>query len=150
MSLHTIRRSCVARHWIGALAVLVLAMRAAVPTGFMVGQAGGHLSFVLCPVVGSTLALHGVAAESSKHLLHHHSGGAASTSPLDAHAAHHLTAAASCPFALATGAALLSQVLKTPDPYYTALRPVLVPAVHSYPAAPPPRHQAPRGPPALV
>ena len=150
MSLHTIGQSPIARRWIGALAVLVLAMRAAVPTGFMVGQAGDHLSFVLCPAVGSALALHGVAAESSKHLLHHHSGGAASTSQLDAHAAHHLTAAASCPFALASGAALFAQALKTPDPYYTALQPAPAPAVYSYPAAPPPRHQAPRGPPALV
>ncbi len=150
MSLHAIWQSCVARHWIGALAVLVLAMRAAVPTGFMVGQAGGHLSFVLCPAVGSALVVPGVAAQSSTHLLHHHSGGAASTSQLDAHAAHHLTAAASCPFALATGATLLSQVLKTPDPYYTALQPAPAPIAYSYPAAPPPRHQAPRGPPALV
>ena len=150
MSLHTIRQSSAARHWIGALAVLVLAMRAAVPTGFMVGQAGGHLSFVLCPAVGSPHVLPGVAAEPSAHLLHHHLGGAAGPSPLDAHAAHHLTASASCPFALASGAALLSQALKTPDPYYTALRPAPAPAVYSYPAAPPLRHQAPRGPPALV
>jgi hypothetical protein len=141
MSLHTIRQSCVARRWIGALAVLVLAMRAAVPSGFMIGQADGHLSVVLCPAVGSPIAVHSASAEGAMGAMHHHA---------DAHAAHHLTAAASCPFALATGVALLSQVLKTPDPYYIALRPTVAPAVNSYPAAPPLRHQAPRGPPALV
>jgi hypothetical protein len=82
--------------------------------------------------------------------MHHHSSGAPIASHTDAHAAHHLTAAVSCPFALASGAMLLSQVLKTPDPYFVALRPAPAPAVPSIPAAAPLRHQAPRGPPALV
>jgi len=144
MSLHTIGQSPIARRWIGALAVLVLAMRAAIPTGFMLGQADGQLNVVLCPAVGAPLAPlapHDASAESLMSGMHHHA---------DAHAAHHLTAAASCPFALASGAVLLSQALKIPDPYFVALRPAPAPVVLSVPAAAPLRHQAPRGPPALV
>src|SRR5260221_11662004 len=97
MSLHTIRQSCVARRWIGALAVLVLAMRAAGPTGFMIGQADGHLSVVLCPAGGSPMAVHSASAEVAIGAMHHHAGGHAA----EAHAAHHLTGAGSRPFALA-------------------------------------------------
>ena len=132
MSLYAIGRSGATRRWIGALAVLVLALRALVPTGFMLAQAGGHLTVVVCPAAAPTLTMAG---------MHHHAG---------AHAAHHLAAAASCPFALSGGAMLVSQALTTPDPYYVGLQPVPAPTVVSHPAAPPPRHQAPRGPPVPV
>jgi hypothetical protein len=134
MPLHAIGRSRAARRWIGGLAVLALALRSLVPTGFMLERLDGQLSMVLCAAAAPTLSMPG---------MHHdaHLGG---------HAGHHLAAAASCPFALSGGATLASQVLKVPDPYFLALRPARVPALATLPAAPPPRHQAPRGPPALV
>lgn len=135
MSLHAIGRSRSARRWIGGLAVLALALRALVPNGFMLERLDGRLSMVLCTAAAPTLSMPGM-----HHDMH-----------LSGHGAHHLTAAASCPFALSGGATLFAaQALKIPDPYYLVLRPARVPALASLPAAPPPRYQAPRGPPALV
>ena len=135
MSLHAISRSRAARHWVGAVAVLVLALRALVPTGFMLERVDGRLSVVLCAATAPTLAMPGM-----HHDMH-----------LAGHGVHHLMAAASCPFALSGGASLFaSQALKVPEPYYMALHPARARAVDSIPAPPPPRHQAPRGPPTLA
>jgi hypothetical protein len=137
MSLHAIGRSRAARRWLGGLAVLVLALRALAPTGFMLERVDGQLSMVLCSGAAPTPGMPG---------MHHgpHPGGQAGHP-------HHLAAAASCPFALSGGASLFAaQALKVPDPYFVVLRPTGAPTLTSLAAAPPPRHQAPRGPPALV
>ena len=134
MSLHAIGRSRVARYWVGAFTVLVLALRVLVPSGFMLEHADGRFSMVLCAAAAPTHSMAG---------MHHHM-------QMGGHGAHHL-ATASCPFALSGGASIVaSQALNVSDPYFVALCPARPPAVASFPAAPPLRHQAPRGPPALV
>jgi len=150
MSLYAIGHSIAARRWIGALAVLVLALRALVPAGFMLAQVDGRLSVVVCPAAAATLAV--ATASDGASMPGMHDGAGALSTPLHtgAHAAHHLAVAASCPFVLSGGAMFASRALRTPDPYLIALRPARAPAVVSFPAAPPPRYRSPRGPPTLL
>jgi hypothetical protein len=143
MSLQTIGRSHAARRWIGALAVLVLGLRGLVAYGYMLAPVEGRLSVVLCPeaVAGQGLpAMH--HGEHATHGMHSNQGPHATL-----HGAHELASAGSCPFAIATAALLAPQVFKAADPYFVAVRQAAQPAVYVIPAAPPLRHQAPRGPP---
>jgi len=124
------------------LALFAFAMQAAVPAGFMLGAVNGHVGYVLCPAGGAVTrhgAMHHAMVAGAMAGMQHasavsHEGGSA---------AH----AASCPFALASGTALLAYALAVPEPHYTYLRPRAPPPLQSLPAAAPPRYQAPRGPP---
>ncbi len=112
------------------LCVLVLGLRALVPTGYMYGMADGHAGLIMCPA--------GL-----------HSGMPAHHMPVNSHGGH-APAAEQCPFALAAAAGLLAAGQAPPEPYFQVVHPVAVWIVASLPAAPPSRYHAPRGPPSLV
>jgi hypothetical protein len=152
MSLATLHRSCAARRWFGVLVVLAFGLRALAPTGFMLERVEGHLTFALCDGLAPALQLPGMPHH---HATMAHPSGLAdadtpsSSSQAGAHAGH-VAASGACPFALSGGAAFGSQAPAPAAPWFVLVRPAAAPAVVSLPASPPPRHQAPRGPPALV
>ena len=116
------------------LALCAFALHAAVPMGFMIGVAGGHVRLELCPAVAP---VHPMSTVQMAGMTHH--GGI-----------HAGAAASSCAFALAGATALLSPAPDLAQPYYVYLQPVRSAVIFSLPVEPPLRHQAPRGPPALV
>ena len=122
MTLQAFHRSPLARRCFGVLVVLVFGLKALMPTGFMLASIDGHAQLVMCP--------------AGAHHAHH--------------AAHAAIAAQQCPFALASGAALAVQAQAPAEPYFTTLQSAHADAVVSVPLAPPLRHRAPRGPPALA
>jgi len=124
----------VRRRWFALLALCALALHAAVPTGFMVGVADGHAGLVLCPGVGPVHATNAAQMPGMNHHAGLHAGAAAS----------------SCAFALAGAAAMQSHAPVVAEPYYVYLQPARSALIVSLPAEAPPRHLAPRGPPALV
>jgi len=138
------------------LALLALAIRALVPTGYMLAPVAGHLSLVFCPATyaGGDVAL---PAAGNEHQLHHHHdsqlAGATGHEGHEGHAGHAAHAALEnqhCPFALANGTALLAQSAGSSETYYIVLQPARLERVDSSPAAPPLRHRSPRGPPSLA
>ena len=136
MASQTIFRSRI-RRWISVLAVLVFAVRALLPTGYMLTEVHGQLSMVMCPA--------GL----------HHGGGTHHLSPMPPmdgmhHSAHDSLSTTHCPFALAGSVGLLAQAPAPAEPYFVLLRRPLAVAVVSVPVAPPLRHRAPRGPPSLA
>jgi hypothetical protein len=138
--------SRVAHRGLRALALLAVGLRVLLPTGYMLEPHAGQLRLVICPAAGHVPDMAG---------MHHApglvSGGMPGAAPDAGHASHHrLAAVASCPFALSGGALLATQALKTTDLWFVVLRPAAPPPLISLPAAPPLRHQAARGPPALV
>jgi hypothetical protein len=138
MSLQAQHCSAWFRCGFGALAVLALALRALIPTGFMVTAVEGHAQLVVCPAgLHRSAHLHPMAGT-----LHHVAGaehGAAATHSAD-----------QCPYALAGGPGLAGAALEPAQAFFVQLQPVRAAVLATLPAAPPPRHQAPRGPPALV
>ena len=139
MSLQELHGSARARSWFGALLVLAFGLRALVPTGYMIDAVDAHARLVLCPA--------GLHQAVGAH--HHHSGmGQLAGMNHAAHGAQH--AAADCPFALASGAALVAAARQPAQPYFAWLPRAPAVAVASIPTAPPPRHHAPRGPPSLA
>jgi hypothetical protein len=122
------------RRCLSVVAILALALRALIPTGFMIAADAGHARLVVCPA-GIHDALHA-----------HHAHQADGTG----HAGEASHNADLCPYAMAGGPGLAGLAPGVSEPYFVRLetaRPV-VPA--SVPAAPPPRHHAPRGPPFLA
>jgi hypothetical protein len=137
-------RSCRLRRWLGVLAALALALRVLVPTGYMLAAVHGRAQLVLCPA-----GLHQGAHR------HHgagavHQASAMELALLHGHAAGFAHAAEQCPFALAGGAGLAGAVPEPAQASFVLLMPVRTAALATVPVPPPPRHQAPRGPPALV
>ena len=156
LSLRRIGRSGAVRRWCGSLALLAMVLKAAIPVGFMVAAVDGHASLILCPsgihrhsatvVAADMPAMAGMEmGVPAPHVT------ATEHGPGDAHAAHAAQhAAAECPFALASGAALAS-ASEEPSARYFELVPRAAPIVlATVPIAPPPRHEAPRGPPSLA
>ncbi len=143
MSLQAIHRSRAARRWIGALALLAFGLKALVPTGFMLAAVEGQVRLVMCPAGMH----HPPGMPTMAEMIH--GPGAEHAATVD-HAAHAALASQQCPFALASGAALLAQAPSPAEPYFLWLPPARAGAVASVPAAPPLRHHAPRGPPALA
>jgi hypothetical protein len=123
----------VRRRWFAQLALCVFALHAAVPMGFMVGVSGGHARLVLCSAIAPVHPMNGAPMAGMVHV-----GG------------HAATASSSCAFALAGAAAMVSPAPILALPFYVYLQPVRWALLDSLPLEPPPRHQAPRGPPALV
>ena len=143
MSLRTLNRARRTRGWFGLLAILVFGLKALVPAGYMIAAVDGHARLVMCPA--------GLAHAGSMH----HSVGMPAIAGMELsaglnHAAHAQLAAYQCPFALAGGAGLLARAPVLILPYFLTLQRTAVPVVPSAPIAPPLRHLAPRGPPALA
>jgi hypothetical protein len=145
VSLQVIGRSAPMRKWLGALAVLVLAMRSLVPTGYMLAPVEGHLSVVICAVDAPLGAMTGAHHHHGAHV---HSLSDAAVAGF-AHASHH-AANSTCPYAASSGALLAHAAAMVTAPYFVALQPESPRPDASIPAAVPLRHKAPRGPPTLV
>ncbi len=115
-----------ARRSVAALVLLAVLARALIPTGFMPVAGDGAMRLVVCDGT-----------------MHHHppsDGGHPGTPP---------THDSPCPFAASGGPGLLYSM---PDLSFTAATfatAVSIPE-SSLPSEPPPRHSAPRGPPAIV
>jgi hypothetical protein len=120
------------RRTLSVLAALALALRALIPTGFMLAPVDGHAQIVICPA-----GLH-----EASHA--HHAGAAAG------HAAGSAHAADQCPFALAGGPGFIGAAPDLAQPYFVLLQPPPTVALASVAVPPPLRHHAPRGPPALA
>jgi hypothetical protein len=117
------------RRGLSVLVLLALALRALIPTGYMITAVEGHAQLALCPS-----GLHWAG-----HLHHEVDHGAGIT-----HGADH------CPYALAGGHGLAGAAPEPAQPYFVLLRPAYAVAPASVPAEPPLRHHAPRGPPSLA
>lgn len=126
------------RRTLFVLAVLAVAFRALIPTGFMIAAVDGRAEFIMCPA-GLHHAGHG-----------HHLAGAVHQAVGHDHAAGFAHAADQCPFALAGGPGLTGAAPELAQPYFVLLQPLRTVAIATVPNAPPPRRYAPRGPPALV
>ncbi len=126
---------------LGVLAILALAMRALIPTGYMVAPVDGRAQLVICPA--------GLHLHQAAHL--HHTAGAAGTAH-EAATAHGGMGHTSelCPFALAGGPGLTGAAPAPVQPYFVLLSQPRIVAFAGVTQSPPFRHQAPRGPPALV
>jgi hypothetical protein len=145
------RRSAASRCGFVLLVVLAMGLKALIPTGFMLAAVGGHAQLVMCPagIHATAMKQHAAAmaammvmdASSSAHMMH--------AAGVD-HSAHAALAAEQCPFAFASASVLPAPVPQVTEPYFTVVRPVAVAVVLSIPIAPPIRHSAPRGPPALA
>ena len=137
MTLDTVGGSRRARHWFGVLVLLTFALKALMPTGVMFAAVDGHTRLVMCPAgLYHTMTMrHAHGMNQSMDMTH---------------AAHGAALADQCPFALAGGAALYAATLEVFEPYFVYLRPAAAVAVVSIAMAPPWRHHAPRGPPALA
>ncbi len=122
------------RRWFALLTLCAFALHAAVPMGFMIGVNGGHAHLELCPALTPA---HPMSTAPMAGMTHH--GGS-----------HAAAAGSSCAFALAGAAALVSPAPVLAEPYYVYLQAVRSALIVSLPAEAPPRHLAPRGPPALV
>jgi hypothetical protein len=132
MMRQALHRSPHFRRTLSVLAALALALRALIPTGFMLAPVDGHAQIVMCPA-----GLH-----QAGHA--HHAGAAAG------HAAGSAHAADQCPFALAGGPGLTGAASDLSDPHFFLLQPPRTVAFASVAISPPLRHHAPRGPPALA
>ncbi len=126
--------------WLALCALTVFGLRALVPVGYMLAAADGHVRLVMCPAgiqttPGMMAMVHGADMDRA--------GNMDSSVPM-----HHEAAGAEhCPFALSGGASLLAARHEPAEPYFALLQPARLPVIHSFAAAPPPRYQAPRGPP---
>ncbi|MBS0389432.1 MAG: hypothetical protein JSR15_13215, partial [Proteobacteria bacterium] len=49
LSMQVIGQSRVARRWITALALLAMALKAAIPVGYMMATVDGRATLILCP-----------------------------------------------------------------------------------------------------
>ena len=124
----------VRRRWFALLALGAFAAHAAVPMGFMIGVTRGHAHLELCPAVAP---VHPLSAVHPPGMSHHG-------------AMHAAAAGSSCAFALAGAAAMVSPAPILAEPYYLYLHAAHPALILSWPAEPPPRHLAPRGPPTLA
>lgn len=151
MSLQGMRRSAMSRRGFALLVVLAMGLKALMPTGFMLVSVGGHAQLVMCPAgihatamkqhAGAMAAMMVMDPSSSAHVMH---------APGVDHSTHAALAADQCPFAFASASVLPAAAPQIIEPYFTVVRPVAAAAVLSVPIAPPIRHSAPRGPPALA
>jgi hypothetical protein len=114
------------RHWIGALAIVLLFARALIPAGFMLCALNGDTRLVLCS-----------AAVADPYGLP------------DSHHGSTIGSDSSCPFAVTAGGApppaAIHFAISRSDPPLIRVR---APSCVSVP--PPPRYLAPRGPPSLA
>jgi len=144
------------------LAVFAFALRALVPTGFMLMPVDGHLQWALCPDAGGASA-HGMSlapasGSSVAHLHHHHDAGlqAGMAGPLAAHGGGTHGAGAGhesqphCPFALASAAPLAGSLPTLVAPYSELRLPPAIAAQPGRAVDAPLRHAAARGPPTLA
>ena len=152
MTAQHFRRSRKLHGWFAVLAALPLCLKALVPTGYMIAPVDGHARLVMCPAgIHQPSTMHhgaGVTAMDAAgdmHMAHVEHPAAAIHA---AHAAQH--AAADCPFALAAAAALAADAPASAEPYFILLPNAPPVYVASFPAVPPLRHHAPRGPPSLA
>lgn len=149
MTLQSIHRSSRARRWFGLLVGLLSGLKALTPAGYMLAAVDGHAQWVMCPAgVYHRGNMHHAAGMLPMAGMNHSLG--LDHAPAIDHAAHASLAARQCPFALASGAALVAMAREVVEPYFVLLRPVRADAVVSVPIAPPLRYHAPRGPPALA
>jgi hypothetical protein len=160
MSLQQLRQSRPMRHAFSVLVALAFGLKALLPTGYMLAVADGQLQLVICPgAIYHGAGAHSVGEPGSWPAMQHapgvHMRGMSSAVGHGQHAAHdphaaHGATAEQCPFALASGAGLLAAVHALAEPYFVVLPAARPAAVTSIPSAPPSRHNAPRGPPALA
>lgn len=152
-SLHAIGRTRALRRGFMALALLALALKAVIPVGYMLAPVNGHATLVMCPAGIHQPMSHGMSTDMASMAGMDMSAAAPHMGMADhgageAHAAHAAAhAAADCPFALASGAALVAAIEAPAARYFEWIphaRPV---APATVPRAPPLRHEAPRGPP---
>ncbi len=149
MTLQSMRRSPAARRWFGVLVLLAFAFKALVPEGYMVAKVDGRARLVMGPAgLYHSAAVHHAGGMHDMAGMQHAPGDAA-TAGVN-HAGHAVLAAGQCPYALAGGAALAMQISSPAAPYYAVVQPARVGAGITVPVAPPLRHRAPRGPPALA
>jgi hypothetical protein len=142
------------------LAVFAFALRALVPTGFMLMPVDGHLQWALCPDAGdasaSGVAMAGGAADLHAHHHHHAGKQAGMAGPLVAHGADMHGAGAGhesqphCPFALASAAPLAGSLPSLVAPWSELQLPIPVASRPGRAADAPLRHAAARGPPTLA
>jgi hypothetical protein len=140
-----------------SLAVFVFALRALVPTGFMLMPVDGQMQWVLCPDAGAAatapVASGPVPASAGASIhAHHHHGGLQAGMPGNAMAAHSAghESQPHCPFALASAAPLAGSLPALVAPW-SELRLSLPAALQPGRAADAPlRHAAARGPPTLA
>jgi len=155
-SLHAISRARASHRWFIALAMPALALKAVIPVGYMLAPVDGHAMLVICPAgIHRPVATHMTSAMASMPGMdmsaaapHVHAMDSGAGAVHAGHAVAH--AAADCPFALASGAALVAAI-EAPgarDFEWIPDRRPAVPAV--VPRTPPIRHLAPRGPPSLA
>ena len=148
------RRSLGRVHWLQGtfqvLAVLALALRSLIPTGFMIAPVDGGAALVLCPA-GLHQHGHGLHSAHDRHYDHeHHGAGGVDHTAVGEHATGLAHGADQCPFALAGGPGLTGALPELAQPFYIVLQPRGEVATATIPRASPLRHCAPRGPPALV
>ena len=126
-----------ARRLIATVAVLAFALRSLVPLGYMWAPIDGRLAVVACSDYAADVV---ALATPHQHSHHHHGGshgGAAASSD-------------SCPFALATGAALASSAPTLTAQQFEIVQARLPQFDYAAPRSIPSRFHAPRGPPAAV
>jgi hypothetical protein len=92
--------------WLATVAMLVFALRALIPVGFMPGGSGA-LTLQVCPD-GFPAALLGMAGEPSAHAGHHHHHAAGESSPDTPPHDHQSWSAHPCAFSAVAGAPPLS------------------------------------------
>ena len=158
-SLHALGRRRVARRAFIVLAMLALALKAVIPVGYMFAAIDGHATLVMCPagihqpvatdMPSAMASMPGMDMSAAAPHIHGVDTGAGAAHA--AHAAHGAShAATDCPFALATGAALVAAI-DAPGARHFEWIPDRRPAVPAVvPRTPPLRHEAPRGPPSLA
>lgn len=134
--------------WLGVLAVAVFALRALIPTGYMLGTVEGHARLILCSAAvhyagGMAATEHGMAMDGATAMDH----GAMDPAAAMRHADHAAQGTELCPFALSGGASLSALNQEPSKPYFALLQPPRPPLIQSTSTAPPWRYHAPRGPP---
>ena len=129
-----------ARRRIATVAVLAFALRSLVPAGYMWAPVDGRVAMMAC----SGHAADVVTLTTLHQHAHHYHGGAPG-----AHG-ERATATDSCPFALATGAALASSAPTLTAQQFQIVQARLPQFDYSAPRSIPSRFHAPRGPPAAV
>ena len=130
-------RSARRSRWVSVFVVLVFALKALIPPGYMLAPVDGHARLVMCPAgIHYPAGMHSMAG-----MVHVNEVG---------HAEHASLAVTQCPFALAGGVALLAAAGAVAEPHYVTLQPARPCATASVPTTPPARYHAPRGPPSLA
>ena len=120
----------------------LLLLRALVPSGFMLAQVDGGVSFVLCQPEAMATG-HDQHHHASHHLANHDGSGGHDSSP----SFHGDTG---CPFAQSAGASLLPSLPLLAGGTALLSQAAPRPATQTLPKFGPPRQQSPRGPPSLA